>query len=287
MGKVAVKYSIARSIPNISIYHTHFVSYVEYFKFLPFKSLLTRFADKTILDLYGMSTRTLAPTVEMKNYMEEVGIPPEKIVVWGRGVDCIRFTPAKRKRDYFAQHKLKGHINVLFVSRLVGYKETDLLIELSHHLPDHVNLIIVGDGPEEEKMRQNCKQDNTAFLGRLEGDELAHAYASCDLFVFPSISETFGNVVLEALASGLPVVAANMGGPKSIVKHEETGYLVKPKDMGAHLEKIALLASDDSLRQSMSSKARQYAETQSWTMLWQELLTIYRTTVIQNKSNQD
>lgn len=275
LGKLAIKYAKKRDIPNVAIYHTHFVSYIEYFKWLQAKSFLTRFTNRSMLKLYRNTDATLAPTKEMMAYLSSIGMPDEKIVLWGRGVDCRLFHPEKKPENFFEYQKGEKVKNVLFVSRLVHYKETDLLIELSHHLPKGINLVIVGEGPEQEKMKTNSNPDNTYFLGKLSGEELAKAYASCDLFVFPSLSETFGNVVLEAMASGLPVVAANSGGPKNIIRDGDNGFLVKPKSLEALKEKTLLLAQDEDLLNKMSANAREYAESQSWTNLIQLLVRIY------------
>ncbi|WP_420317657.1 glycosyltransferase family 4 protein [Ekhidna sp.] len=277
LGKIAVSYSIKRSIPNIAIYHTHIVSHADYFRWLPFKSFLTKRANKILRKFYNKTSSVLAPTSEMKNYLISIGLPEDKIKIWGRGVNCRLFNPTKRNESYF--NDLNRNKKLLFVSRLVNYKETDTLIKLSHVLPNNLDLFVIGEGPEKKKMIEESNPANTRFLGWLQGEELAEAIASCDLFVFPSISETFGNVVLEAMASGLPVIAAEGGGPKSIVQVGKTGYLVKPKSIDAMLEKIEFLTSNEELLFKMSKQARQYAESQSWSKMVSDLIEIYRNAI--------
>ncbi len=264
LGKYATNYSALRGVPNVSIYHSHFSSYVDYVKWLPFKSLIRTIVNRTFTRLYEKATCVLAPTKSMKEFLAERGLSKGKIDIWGRGIDSEKFSPQHRSEDLINQWDAKEKTKILFVSRLVHYKETDMLIRLSHILREGTLLIITGDGPEREKMERECAKDKTVFTGKLIDHKLSEVYASVDIFVFPSLTDTFGNVVLEAMASGLPVIAANEGGPKNIVKDGENGYLIEPKKELMFNEKINALIDDRDLYERLRENALSYARNLNW-----------------------
>ena len=264
LGRYATKYSAISGVPNVSIYHSHFSSYLDYVKWLPFKSLLKRFVDRTLTRLYEKTTSVLAPTKSMKEFLAERGLLESKIDIWGRGIDSEKFSPTHRSQELIKKWQAEDKTKILFVSRLVHYKETDMLIRLSHILREGTLLIITGEGPEREKMEKECAKDKTVFTGKLIDHELSEAYASADMFVFPSLTDTFGNVVLEAMASGLPVIAANEGGPKNIVLNGENGYLIEPKNEHKFNEKINSLIDDKALYDRLRKNALNYARELNW-----------------------
>ena len=276
LGKYATKYSKLRGIPNVAIYHSHFSSYVDYVKWLPFKSLIRKFIDRSFTRLYERATRVLAPTKSMKDFLAERGLTESKIDIWGRGIDGTRFNPDFRSDALITKWEAKEKTKILFVSRLVHYKETDMLIRLSHILREGTLLIITGEGPEREKMERECAKDRTIFTGKLVERELSEVYASADIFVFPSLTDTFGNVVLEAMASGIPVIAADEGGPKNIVKEGQNGYLIEPKNEKKFNEKIDLLIDNPTLYNEMKENALTYARELSWDNIIGQLNEKYR-----------
>ncbi len=137
-----------------------------------------------------------------------------------------------------------------------------------------VQWLIVGDGPLRTELQKEAP-GNMVFTGYLQGEALAEAYAASDIFVFPSSSETFGNVVLEALACGTPVVGANSGGVKSIVQSGLTGKLVEPRNVSDFIYSILVLLKYDSLRYQMGMEGRKYALTQKWEGIFENLLSSY------------
>ncbi len=272
-GKYATEYAKKKGIPNITIYHSHISSYVDYVNLIPFKQFVRKKLEQHFMKLYGKADVILAPTASMKKFLIDKGMQDKRVKVWGRGVDTDRFTPVKRDVNKFGKHN-SSKFKVLFVSRLVHYKETDLLIRLNGMLNSSQLMVIVGEGPEEAKMKK--QMPNALFMGKLTGEELANIYASADIFVFPSLTETFGNVVLEAMAAGLPVVAADAGGPADILRASRTGFVVEPKNTEAFLEKINLLTGDTGLKNSLSKEARSYAISQNWPSISQLLIKNYR-----------
>ena len=185
LGKYATKYSASRNIPNVTIYHSHFSSYVDYLKWLPFRSLIRNRLDNTFTKLYEKATLVLAPTLSMKEFLVETGLTEHKVDIWGRGVDSEKFSPAHRSEKLIKEWDAENKMKILFVSRLVHYKETDMLIRLSHILRPETKLIITGDGPERERMEAESDKEKTIFTGKLVDQELAEVYASADVFVFP------------------------------------------------------------------------------------------------------
>jgi phosphatidylinositol alpha 1,6-mannosyltransferase len=140
-----------------------------------------------------------------------------------------------------------------------------------------IALTLIGDGEHLPQVRQAlCTNGGTAhFIGHLLGDDLADAYAAADVFVFPAVRETFGQVILEAMASGLPVIAADQGGSAALVRHGETGFLVPAHDKTAFHERTCQLLADSALRARMSAAARAYAERQSWSAVMHTLESYY------------
>ena len=149
----------------------------------------------------------------------------ERVLRWDRGVDTSRFDPALRDHSL-----LPGAINVLYSGRITREKGVELLADaflLARAREPRLHLVLAGGGPEQERLRERLGADAT-FLGWLEGEELARAYASADIFLFPSATDTFGQVILEAQASGLPVIALAQGGPLSLIEHRVSGLLCEP-----------------------------------------------------------
>jgi glycosyltransferase involved in cell wall biosynthesis len=172
-------------------------------------------------------------------------------------------------------HDIHHYDSVLY-GRLVKEKEIVTLMRVYRLFQERdttVKFVVVGDGPGGDKLRE--KMPNALFLGRQTGENLWEAFASCDIFVFPSLTETFGNVVLEALSSGLPVVTAQAGGPKDIVQDGVTGYHVTPKEPEEFYQKINHLLKHDDEYEELRKNAIAYAETQTWERVCGELYKIY------------
>ncbi|MDE3104220.1 MAG: glycosyltransferase [Acidobacteriota bacterium] len=186
-----------------------------------------------------------------------------------RGVDTTLFSPARRRRAADDTTLRLG-----YVGRLSVEKNVALLIEVERELFARgirdVEFVIVGHGDEQARLRAGLRQ--AQFTGVLRGEALADAYAAMDLLVFPSHTDTFGNVVLEALASGVPAVVTPDGGPKFIVRHGETGLVARDADFGAA---VALLAETVTLRQRMGQAARSYAEGCSWDAVFERVYEGY------------
>jgi glycosyltransferase involved in cell wall biosynthesis len=209
---------------------------------------------------YGACDVVLSPSSATDESLKSVGIDDERVMRWGRGVDLDRFTPLKRTRGL-----LPGEVNVMYAGRLTKEKGVDLLTESflrAWERNKQLHLVLAGGGPEEEAVRERLG-DRVTMLGWLDGEEYARAYASADMFLFTSSTDTFGQVLLEAQASGLPVVAVAAGGPLELVENGTTGRLCPP-DADALASALVELATRPGLRATMSIEARVRAAERSW-----------------------
>jgi len=221
-GVIATLIARIMEMPLIGSWHTELGSYAG----LRSESAdLERATDYALGLFYRQCDRVLTPSPASDESVRRLGVPAERVGRWGRGVDTSRFDPALgRPHDY------PGEIKVLYAGRLTKEKGIDLLaysfLEARKH-NSALHLLLAGGGPEEAALRDRLGEHAT-FLGWLGGDELPRAYASADIFLFCSGTDTFGQVLVEAGASGLPVVAVDRGGPSSIVRDGVTGRLCEP-----------------------------------------------------------
>jgi glycosyltransferase involved in cell wall biosynthesis/predicted metal-dependent phosphoesterase TrpH len=262
-------------LPLVGSYHTELAPYALHLT----RDLLVSEAIGLYVDwFYGRCDRVLAPTRGVAEQLAARGFAPERLVLWGRGVDPDAFSP-ERRREHLRQRLLDGgDLLLLSVGRLSQEKRLDVLLaafaELRRQLPG-VRLAIVGDGPAREALEQGAPA-GVRFLGELHGVELAELYASADVFCFPSTTDTFGQVLLEAGASGLPVVAARAGGGAELVADGATGLLVRPDDANALAAALRLLADDAELRAQLGRSGRLLALARGWPDSFAQLLAVYR-----------
>ncbi|KAJ5114273.1 hypothetical protein NUU61_000032 [Penicillium alfredii] len=212
------------------------------------------------------------PCSAIRGYLERAGAPVDRLVQLGRGVDTALFTPVQRDNIYRQQIAPEGEIILICVCRIAPEKGFEFLAHVARRLAaDKIpfKLLIVGGNrnPAVENKVQRLfhgVQHHVIFTGFLTGAALARAYASADLFLHCSITETFGLVVLEAMASGLPVIARDQGGPSDIIRHGETGYLVPPRDLEGFTSLVREMSGDVIRRGAMATAARQYADDTTW-----------------------
>lgn len=211
------------------------------------------------------------PSSGIRRYLLKAGAPSSRLVQLGRGVDTELFNPSQRDEAYRKELAPNGEIILVCVCRIAPEKGFDFLAQVAQKLVEQevpFKLLIVGGNlnPEvEEDVRRlfDPVKDHVVFTGFLTGVSLARAYASSDLFLHCSITETFGLVVLEAMASGVPVIARDEGGPSDIIRHGKTGYLVPPQDLDTFVELVHRF-SDKNLLSTMAIDARQYACDTTW-----------------------
>jgi len=233
-------------------------------------------AMATAARFYSAAHVLFAPNPELCALLERSTGRPCHLMP--RGVDAELFHPSKRTRDPEDQFHILG-----FVGRLSVEKNIGLLVEIEHKLNrDKEKFLIVGHGGDEAWLRERLHR--AEFTGVLHGEDLARAYANMDLFVFPSHTDTFGNVVLEALASGVPAIVTPDGGPRTIVRNSETGRIV-PDDQFAAA--IAEVLADPARHAAMRQAARAYALTASWDSVFDGVYAAYQTILPQGDTAQN
>lgn len=195
----------------------------------------------------------------------------KKVFLFERGVDANFYTPEKRV-DLRAELGIGDVPLLLYAGRVVVEKDLDILAQAFERLEGH--LVIAGDGEYMPKLRKMIRE-RVSFLGFVSPERLSQVYASCDIFVFPSTTDTIGNAVLEAQASGLPVVVSDGGGPKRIMVEGRTGLVARARDASDFALKVNVLLENRELRERMGSEARAYAEGKSWDGVFDALISIY------------
>lgn len=275
MGKFAIKYAKRNNLPVTTTYHTHFYSYMAYYFgfFKPLEKLIGYISKHLSRWYYTRVDATFVPSEPMRQFLIELGVAENRLFFFRRGINTEQFNPSFRDEQLRTQYGLDNKKVVLFVSRLVKEKEIDTIIRTSHLFDERrsdVQFLITGDGPHKSYMEKRMPE--AIFTGKQTKEQLAKLYASADVFMFPSVTETFGNVVLEAMASGLPVVAAAAGGPKGIVSRSGAGYLVAPKNEEDFYQKISEIVDQPAIRETLSHKAIQYAQDQKWETICAEMV---------------
>ena len=243
MGLTGLAAARLLGLRTTGIYHTDFVQYVRH---------LTQ--DDDLADLtwqymrwfYEQCTTILVPTETYRRQLIDNGFEPSKLGVMARGVDTQLFHPSKAVPTFFDRYGQPNRFHFLYVGRISKEKNVDVLVDAFEEVVRRgyqAGLVFVGDGPQRQPLAERCQGRPIAFTGILEGEELARAYASGDCMVFPSTTDTFGNVVLEAQASGLPVIVSDQGGPAEIVRRHDSGIIVdlcQPQALADAMEKIML-----------------------------------------------
>ncbi|MDQ3886583.1 MAG: glycosyltransferase family 1 protein [Actinomycetota bacterium] len=256
------------AIPTVAVYQTDVAGFADSYGL----GFAARTAWRWTRRLHSAADRTLAPSWWAVQALVEHGVP--RVYRWARGVDIARFRPSRRHEGLRAQLAPEGELLVGYVGRLAPEKKVLRLAALGD-LPG-VRLVVVGDGPDRAKLAQRLP--NAAFLGFLEGDELAEAYASLDVFVHTGPFETFCQAVQEALASGLPTLAPDSGGPRDLVTPGRTGFLLPTDDEAfgdALRSAVRALAADPSLRERLGAAARRSVLERTWPAVCDELLGHY------------
>lgn len=264
IGLAALAIARFLKIPISGTYHTEIPQYVQ---ILTGSGFMEELAWKFVLWYYDQLDLIYAPSQSTLDELISKGISPEKIQIYPRGIDTKRFDPSKRNGFFKRWDVTENTTQLLYVGRVSKEKNLHLLVDAYRKLLEQttgVMLTIVGDGPYLEEMQEVTADLPCLFTGRLEGEALADAYASSDIFVFPSTTDTFGNVVLEAQASGLPVIVTDQGGPVENILPQTTGMVVKGGCVNSLATAMQALISDDDKRHQMGQVARQYMESRSF-----------------------
>ena len=263
MGLTALLAAKMLNLQTSGIYHTDIPEYV---RILTDDRFLESLAWSYMHWLYGQVDTVFVNSEQYRKCWIDRGFAPEKLKILPRGLDTDLFNPARRDESFWQDPKAKGkQVRLLYVGRISREKDLDVLAAAYRKVRDAglaVKLFIVGHGPYSDALAESLP--DAIFAGYLKGEKLATAYASADIFVFPSTTDTFGNVIIEAQASGLPVIVSDLGGPKELVEHGVTGLITKARDLDDLERAISLLVNDDGMRRKMGQRARQSVLDRNW-----------------------
>jgi glycosyltransferase involved in cell wall biosynthesis/predicted metal-dependent phosphoesterase TrpH len=269
-GIAGVLVARALGLPLVGSYHTELTAYAEE------RSGQRHVADAmalTVSAFYNACDVVLSPSPVSDAVLGGLGMSGDRVLRWDRGVDTSRFDPSLRGTSLLPRRKL----NVLYSGRITREKGVEVLAEsflLARESNPQLHLVLAGGGPEQERLQERLGKHAT-FLGWLSGAELARAYASADLFLFPSSTDTFGQVILEAQASGLPVIAVAEGGPLSLIEDRVTGLLCEAS-APALADALLELACSPLLRETLSRAALASVRERTWERALERLGEGYR-----------
>lgn len=257
----------ALGIPSVAVYQTDIPSYAERYGVPGAAPALTRHLGR----LHRRATLTLAPSSSAIERLRAAGVDDDRMRLWRRGVDTERFAPGRRSERWRRSVAEPGEVVVGYVGRLAPEKQVEDLRALAE-LP-RTRLVVIGEGPSRAVLERMLP--GAVFTGFLGGDALAEAMASLDVFVHPGESETFGQTIQEALASGVPVVATGRGGPLDLVRSSIDGWLYTPGDLAEFRDRVRDLVGDDAKRRAFGIRARQAVRGRGWDVLGDELIGHY------------
>jgi glycosyltransferase involved in cell wall biosynthesis len=284
----------AMEVPFVTSYHTNFSEYATFYHL----GGLRKLGDPLIRKFHNLGARTYVPTRAVLEQLEEQGF--ERLAVWGRGIDRERFNPAFRSREWRARLGADDEtVVVAYVGRIAAEKGLGVALGAMQRLADRspratstagtrsaggraplsgprIVFALAGDGPYEAYCRRTAPPPPAVhFVGPLEGRALSEFFASADIFIFPSTTDTFGNVLLEAMASGLPVVASDVAPTRELLAGGG-GVTVPPGDAEAFARAIDELAGDPARRAAIAARGLAYAATCSWDKIFDDLVADYR-----------
>lgn len=271
-GHRAVSYARDNGIPCLASLHTRFETYPRYYG-IGFLEPLAVYLSKRF---YNRVDHVVVPGRGMKELVREWGVETP-ISIWSRGVNHDRFKPERRSLERRRSLGIADNeVAVAFLGRLVLEKGLDIFSEVAAELKARGvrhKILVIGDGPARDWFAERVP--DAVFAGFQTGDDLGRAVASMDIFFNPSVTETFGNVTLEAMACGVPVVAAHASGAVGLVDEGETGFLVPPRDVKAYADAIQRLCEDDALRQRLGANGHAKAQGFVWDRINQAVLDAY------------
>jgi glycosyltransferase involved in cell wall biosynthesis len=265
-GPIGLTALLAAKMLNLQtsgIYHTDFPQYI---RILTEDSFLESVAWRYMHWFYGQLDTVFVNSEEYRQSWINRGLDPAKLKIFPRGLDTEMYHPARRDNKFWQKFaRTNGEVRLLYVGRVSREKDLDVLANAYRQLRDEklpVQLFVVGHGPYAEALAETLP--DAFFTGYLKGEELAAAYASSDIFVFPSTTDTFGNVIIEAQASGIPVIVSDSGGPKELVENQTNGLITKSHDADDFADAIRALVTDPELRQRMGDRARESVINRTW-----------------------
>ena len=272
LGHRAIRWAEKHNVAAVASLHTRFETYPRYYgmRFLEplFEKLLTRF--------YNRFDRVVVPGRGMVELLRGWGVKTP-VDIWSRGVNHDRFTPHARSQEWRTSLGIGAdEVAIAFLGRLVLEKGldvfADVILELERRGVPH-RVLVIGDGPARDAFA--AKVPAAIFAGFQSGDDLGRAVASMDIFFNPSVTESFGNVTLEAMACGVPVVAAHASGAVGLIDDGVTGFLLPPLDISAYADAIEKLIADPARRVAMGAAGHSQADSYRWDTINEAVVTTY------------
>ena len=277
----ALTWARRRNIPAVASVHTRFETYLQYYHLQAFEPVIRMMLRR----FYRRCDAIVAPAESTAAILRAQRMNGD-ISIWSRGVDREQFNPQRRDMAWRRAHGIADEeMAVAFLGRIVMEKGLDVFagaIEALGGTNVRHRVLIIGDGPARAWFEEQLP--GAVFVGHQEGDELARALASADVFLNPSITEAFGNVTLEAMACGLPVVAAVATGATSLVRDGETGTLVEPGDTAGFADALASYASDADLRRRHGDAGLAFAKTMDWDRINVAVMRVYQRVIARRES---
>ncbi|CAN5783496.1 glycosyltransferase family 1 protein [soil metagenome] len=259
-----------RNLPLLASYHTDITQYAVHLN-LPLLGMVSR---GFLRDVHNQAHVNLCTSQPMVNSAQGLGI--HRVRLWPKAVDTKLYSSSNASQT-MRERLSGGHPEMpllIYVGRLSHEKRLDWLYAPVTQL-ENVRLALVGSGPAEAYLKERFQGTNTVFMGYMSGQALAEAYASADVFAFPSDTETLGFVAMEAMASGIPAVGARAGGIPDVIRHGENGFMFTPGDLGDLTEQLGKLLFDAELRSKLGRQARADMEVWGWRAATEKLLEYY------------
>jgi glycosyltransferase involved in cell wall biosynthesis len=280
VGRQFLLYARRKSLPVVSAFHTDFPSYLSYYRL----GFAENVVWKYLVRFYNACDFVLAPNESVRSKLADKGI--RRIEIWSRGVDRELFEPSCRSEALRKSWDAEERTVFVYAGRFVLYKDIQVVMDLydrfcAEGYGGRVRFVMIGSGPEEETMR--LRMPEAVFTGYLTGKSLPEAYASGDIFLFPSTTEAFCNVVLEALASGLPSVVSDTGGCMELVRKSRAGLVARAGNVEEFFGHCLALLHDRSLYLEMKHHALAFAEDKSWSAINGALISRYQQLVARRR----
>lgn len=267
LGRAAGAMARSLGIPVVAVYQTDLIGFAARYRVPGATAMMRRLTTS----IHASADLNLVPSSASRDQLADLGMG--SLSLWPRGVDDVQFSPTRRTDELRAEvGALPGEVLVGYVGRLAAEKELDLL-KAVEHLPGH-RLVVVGGGPEEERLR--ALLPNAHFLGVRHGEDLGRIVASLDVFVHTGSTETFCQAAQEALASGVPVIAPQAGGPLDLIRSGENGLLFAPGDGADLYACLAALVTDRALRLRMGAAALNGVRDRTWASVADDLIGHYQ-----------
>ncbi len=280
LGWSALRAARELDIAVTSDFRTNFQAYSGHYRLGWLRGTVTAYLRR----FHNLTGCTMVPTAALRAELQAAGF--ERTVVVARGVDTQLFDPARRSEALRQQWGVaQGEDVVLYVGRLAAEKNLELLLQAfaaMRQINPRLHLVLVGDGPLRGVLRERCPSAH--FAGQRSGTDLAAHYASADLFLFPSLTETFGNVTPEAMASGLPVLAFDHAAAGQLIEHGQSGWLAPPGDVSAFVRWAQQLAHEPAAARQAGQAARRCALDLGWDGILRQVEIVFVSTLIAHRS---